>query len=294
MYWEKCGNEHGKPALVLHGGPGRGCSPYYLQFFDKELYQIILLDQRGCGKSVPSASDPTTEMSHNTTNHLIQDIERLREHLGIEHWLLYGASWGSTFALAYAQRYPECVTEIVLTGVTTTRQSEIDWLYQGLSRFLPAEWERFKSGVEETNDGGDIVSAYAELMNDPSETVRITAANHWCEWEDAVIGHELVEDESIYRNLPQKERLEFVRIASHYFSHGAWLTENQLIREADRLAGIPGVLIQGRLDLAGPLITAWELNKAWPESQLKIVEESGHIGDDVSKEYASEALANFA
>lgn len=191
VYWETCGNPAGKAALVVHGGPGSGCSTRARQSFDPTRYRAVLFDQRGCGRSTPHASDPTTDMRYNTTDHLIADIERLREHLGVERWLLFGGSWGSTLILAYAQRYPHRVSEIVIPAVTTTRRSEIDWLYRGVGRFLPAEWERFRAGVPEADPaGGDLVAAYARRMADPDPAVRERAADHWCAWEDAVVAGE--------------------------------------------------------------------------------------------------------
>jgi proline iminopeptidase len=188
VYWEVCGNPDGKPALVIHGGPGSGCSPGQRQYFDPDRYRVALFDQRGCGRSRPHASDPATDMRHNTTGHLLADMERLREHLGIRRWLLSGASWGSTLLLAYAQRHPQRVSEIVISGVTVTRCSDIEWLYRGVGRFFPQEWERFRDGVPEAD--GDLVAAYARRMEHPDPLVRERAAADWTAWEDAVISLE--------------------------------------------------------------------------------------------------------
>jgi proline iminopeptidase len=233
-------------------------------------------------------------MSSNTTDHLLADIEQLRKHLEIDRWLLFGGSWGSTLILAYAERYPSRVSELVISPVTTTRRSEINWLYRGLSRFLPEEWEQFRAGVPDTDDADEIVAAYARLMNDPDPEVRERAANEWCAWEDAVISHELEEDLNVYSSRPPEAKLAFVRIASHYFSHGAWLEEGELLRDAERLAGIPGVLIHGRLDLASPLQTAWELDRAWPDANLIVVDDSGHTGNETMKSRKRDALDTFA
>lgn len=293
VYWEVCGNPDGKPALVVHGGPGSGCTPRNRQYFDPDRYKIILFDQRGCGRSTPPASDPDTDMSCNTTNHLISDMERLREHLGIERWLLSGASWGSTLTLAYAERYPNRVSEIVIFGVTTTRRLEIDWLYNGLSRFFPEEWERFRAGSDaDRND--DLVASYARLMDDPDPQVRMRAANEWCAWEDTVISQEPNGTANVFSGRPSDAKLSFVRIASHYFSHGAWLEEGKLLRDAERLAGISGILIHGRLDLAAPLDTAWELDRAWPDAELIVIDDSGHTGSDTMTERKRSALDTFA
>ncbi|UPM44625.1 prolyl aminopeptidase [Halocatena salina] len=292
VYWEVCGNPKGKPALVVHGGPGLGCSPRHRQDFDPERYQVVLFDQRGCGRSTPPASDLETDMNSNTTEHLLADMEQLREHLGIERWLLSGASWGSTLLLAYAERHPDRVSEIVITGVTTTRRSEIDWLYHGMSRFFPEEWERFRT-VPDTHYS-DIVAGYARLMDDPDQEVRKRAANEWCAWEDTIISEEPNGTANVFAGRSLDEKLSFVRIASHYFSNGAWLEEGELLRNADRLSDIPGVLIHGRLDLAAPLETAWELDRAWPDAELIVVDDSGHTGSDTMTEYKHSAIERFA
>ncbi|WP_458204899.1 prolyl aminopeptidase [Haladaptatus sp. NG-SE-30] len=294
VHWEEYGNPDGKPALVVHGGPGSGCRPRSCQYFDPDRYRVVLFDQRGCGESTPPASDPATNMSYNTTGHLLADMEHLRQHLYIDRWLLFGGSWGSTLLLAYAEQYPDRVSEIVISPVTTTRQSEIDWLYQGLSRFLPEAWEQFRAGVPDADTDDDIVAAYARRMGDPDSQVRIQAANAWCAWEDTVISHESEKEVRAYSSGSLAWRLSFVRIASHYFSHAAWLDEEQLLRNADHLTGIPGVLVHGRLDLAAPLETAWELNRAWPDAELSIVDNSGHTGGETMRVHVRNALDLFA
>jgi proline iminopeptidase len=291
VHWECSGNPDGKPALVVHGGPGSGSSPRSRILFDPERYRIVLFDQRGCGRSTPHASDPATDMRVNTTEHLLADVERLREHLGVERWLLYGGSWGSTLILAYAERHPDRVTEIVIPGVTTTRRAEIDWLYGGVRRFLPAEWERFRAGAPED---GDVVAAYARRLEDADAEVRARAAADWVAWEDAVIAHERGGHPGAYSERVGEARLAFVRICAHYFSHAAWLEEGALLRDAGRLAGIPGVLIHGRLDLGSPLETAWELARAWPAARLVIVEDAGHTGGAKTRNEILAALDEFA
>ena len=283
VYWETCGNPDGRAALVVHGGPGSGCGPGSRRYFDPEHYRVVLFDQRGCGRSTPHASDPAADMSVNTTEHLLTDMERLREHLGIEQWLLYGGSWGSTLILAYAERYPERVSAIVIPGVTTTRRSEIDWLYRGVGRFFPAEWERFRAGVPEVDRAANLVSAYARLMENADADVRAKAAADWLDWEDAVISQEPKGTPKAYSSRPPDAQLAFVRICSHYFSNGAWLEEGALLRDAHRLAGIPGVLIHGRLDMGSPLGTAWELARAWPDARLVVIDDSGHTGSDAMR-----------
>ncbi|MBM0257395.1 prolyl aminopeptidase [Micromonospora sp. 4G55] len=292
VYWEVCGNPDGKPALVVHGGPGSGCGTGVRRFFDPARYRIVLFDQRGCGRSTPHASDPATDLRHNTTHHLVADMERLREHLGVRRWLLHGGSWGSTLILAYAQRHPERVSEIVINAVTSTRRSEIDWLYRGVGRFFPQQWDRFLAGAPGTPRDGDVVGAYARLMADPDPAVRERATVDWCAWEDAVVSAEAVT--SPYSDRPSAARMAMVRICSHYFAHGAWLEEGVLLRDAHRLAGIPGVLIHGRLDLSSPLDTAWQLHRAWPDSELIVVEQAGHFGTDETRGHVVRALDRFA
>ncbi len=233
-------------------------------------------------------------MRYNTTEHLLADMEQIRQHLDIDSWLLFGGSWGSTLLLAYAERHPDRVSEIVISPVTTTRQSEINWLYQGLSRFLPEAWEQFRAGVPDADSDDDIVAAYARLMDHPESEVRIQAANNWCAWEDAVVAHETEEDVRPFSSSSLDWRLSFVRIVSHYFSHAAWLDEEQLLRDADRLTGIPGVMVHGRLDLAGPLETAWELGRAWSDAELIIVDSSGHTGGETMRTHVRDALDSFA
>jgi proline iminopeptidase len=294
VYWEACGDPEGKPALVVHGGPGSGCTPQQRQYFDPARYRVVLFDQRGCGRSTPHASDPAADLRHNTTEHLLRDMELLRQHLGIERWLLSGGSWGSTLLLAYAERHPERVSEIVISGVTTTRRSETDWLYRGVGRFFPEEWERFRAGVPVADRDGDLVAAYARLMEDPDRRARAEAAQDWCAWEDAVISLEPNGKPNAYSDRPPDGLLAFVRIAAHYFAHGAWLEEGALLRDAARLAGIPGVLIHGRLDLGSPLDTAWALARAWPDAELVVVGDSGHTGSGTMTRRKREALDAFA
>lgn len=294
VYWEACGNPEGKPALVVHGGPGSGCTSGPRRSFDPERYRIILFDQRGCGRSTPHAADPTTDMTLNTTEHLIADMERLREHLDVERWLLFGGSWGSTLSLAYAQRYPERVSEIVLVAVTSTRRHEIDWLYRGVGRFFPEAWERFRDALPPEDRDGDLVAAYARLMEHPDPDVRSRAAVSWAAWEDAVLSAEPDGAPNPYGDRPPVALLAFVRICAHYFAHAAWLEEGQLIRDAGRLTGIPGVLIHGRLDMSGPLDTAWELARAWPGAELVVVDDAGHKGSATMRAALYEAFERFA
>ncbi|MFG3259908.1 prolyl aminopeptidase [Streptomyces sp. NPDC048172] len=300
VHWEACGNPEGKPALVVHGGPGSGCSAGARRWFDPARYRVVLFDQRGCGRSTPHASDPATDLRHNTTAHLVADMEKLRAHLGIERWLLFGGSWGSTLILAYAERHPERVSEIVIPAVTMTRRSETDWLYRGVGRYFPEAWERFAaaSGVSGvTHDSGDIaevLSGYARLTADPDPAVRERATAEWCAWEDTVLAPEPNGAPAPYSGRPGRARLALVRICAHYFSHGVWLEEGELLARADRLAGIPGALVHGRLDLGGPLRTAWELARAWPDAELTVVDDAGHLGSPAMRDRVLEALEGFA
>jgi proline iminopeptidase len=292
IYWELSGNPAGKPAVVLHGGPGSGCTSGLRQYFDPAAYRIVLFDQRNAGRSTPSASDATTDLATNTTPHLIADIERLRTHLGVERWLVWGGSWGATLALAYAERYPDRVTEIVLASVTLTRPDDIHWLYQGVGRYFPEEWARFRGGVPPAERGDDLVAAYHRLLDDPDPRVREQAARDWCNWEEAVVSLE-----PGYEPNPRYDdpafRMRFARIVTHYFHHHAWLEDGQLLRDAHRLSGIPGALVHGRFDLGSPAATAWELAQAWPDAELHLVG-TGHTGGDDMTTGLIEATDSFA
>jgi proline iminopeptidase len=294
MRWAVYGNPSGKPAAIVHGGPGSGSNPGSVRLFNPARYRVVLFDQRGCGGSTPHASGPATEMRHNTTAHLIADMELLREHLGIERWLLLGGSWGSTLILAYAEQYPERVSEIVLDGVTTTRRAEIDWLYRGLARFFPDAWERFRAGAQEADPDADVVAAYARLMNSHDSRVTAQAAADWCAWEDAVLSSEPQGPATPYGDKPAAARIAFVRIATHYFAHAAWLEEGLLLRNAHRLTGIPGVLLHGKLDMSSPPDTAWHLARAWPRARLTYIPDAGHKGSHTVRERILAALAAFA
>jgi proline iminopeptidase len=206
VYWETVGNPEGKPALVVHGGPGAGCSTSSRRLFDPARYRTVLFDQRGCGRSRPHASDPATVMHHNTTEHLLGDMEQLREHLGVDRWLLYGGSWGSTLILAYAERHPERVSEIIICGVTTSRHSEIEWLYRGVGRFFPEQWKRFREGARLAEGDDDVLAGYARRMEDPNHDVRARAAQDWCAWEDAIISLESFNSDFIVTHGSRSER----------------------------------------------------------------------------------------
>jgi proline iminopeptidase len=303
VYWEACGNPDGVPALIVHGGPGSGCTPGSRRALDPEKFRIILFDQRNCGRSRPHASDPAADLSRNTTEHLLGDMERLREHLGVDKWLLRGASWGVTLSLAYAQRYPERVSGMLMLSVTSTRWLELDWLYRGVGRFFPEAWARFRDypglageyrlPTDSEPPIAGLLAAYSRLMEDPDLEARSRTAAEWVAWEDAAISQEANGSPGSYSARVGDARLAFVRICSHYFAHGGFLEDGVLIREAGRLAGIPGVLIHGRNDLSGGAYTPWELARAWPGSELIIVGDSGHSGSATMSEEARAAAGRL-
>lgn len=295
VYWEVCGRPDGTPAVMVHGGPGQGCNERMRRQFDPARYRAVLFDQRGCGRSTPHAADPATDLRANTTGHLVADMERLRAHLGIDRWLLVGGSWGSTLALAYAEAHPERVTGIVLSAITTSRRSETDWLYRGLRRFFPGEWERFRAGAGDPD--GDVLAAYARALADPDEQVRWGAARAWMAWEDTALSLEpgaVRTPDDPTDAAVDPGMVAFARLCAHYAVHGAWLEEGALLRDAGRLAGIAGVLIHGRLDLTCPLDTAWDLARAWPDAELITLADSGHTGSATKRAHLLRALDRFA
>ena len=274
LYWEVCGNPEGLPALVLHGGPGSGCQPMFRRYFDPSRYRVVLMDQRGCGRSTPRVG-ADTDLTCNTTWHLVADLERLREHLGIDRWLVWGVSWGVTLALVYAETHPERIRALVLASVTLTRPSDIRWLYHDAGRFFPEEWERFRSHVPAELRDRDLVAAYHHLLNvQPDHDRRAEAARHWCEWEDTLLSLEPGWTPNP-RYSDEGFRMTFARVVSHYFHHRAWLEDDHIVRHADRLAGLPGALVHGRFDLSGPAEVAWTLSRAWPDAHLTVVD-GGH------------------
>ncbi len=273
VYWEVCGNPKGKCAVVLHGGPGSGCTPKVRRYFDSAAYRVVLFDQRQCGRSGPHASDPDTDLSSNTTEHLLADMELLRRHLDIERWLVFGGSWGSILGLVYAERHPQRVSEMVLGGVATGRRAETDLLTRGLGRLFPEAWARFRNGVPPVDRDGDLAAAYDRLLRHPDSAVRAKAARDWCDWEDVLVPTSPTPDP---RYEPPEFRMAFARIVTHYWCHGSWLKEGVVLSEAGRLAGIPSVIVQGKLDLGNLLGTPWELACSWPDCELALVDDAGH------------------
>jgi proline iminopeptidase len=285
IYWEVRGNPAGKPAVALHGGPGSGCPPWWAGFFDLDSYRVVLFDQRGCGRSRPHAGAPTVDLTDNTTQHLIADIERLREHLGIERWLVLGGSWGSVLGLAYAQAHPDRVTELVLFSVGAGTGGEVEWITRGVGRYFPAEWRRFRDGVPERERDGDLAAAYNRLLLDPDPAVHGKAARDWCAWESTHMGADPRYEDPVFR-------LCFARLVTHYWSHAHFLDDGQLMRDLDRLADIPGVLIHGRLDISGPLEGPWTIAQRWGE--LVAVEGEGHRGGREMRAQVVAATDRFA
>jgi len=270
LYVEEVGSAEGIPALFLHGGPGAGCEPYHRRFFDPERYRTVLFDQRGAGRSTPHA-----ELTDNTTWDLVADIEKIREHLEIDRWLVFGGSWGSTLALAYAQTYPERVRALVLRGIFLCRPHEIAWFYQqGANRLFPDYWEDFVSPAA-PQDRADMLGAYHRLLTGEDELRRLAAAKAWSIWEGRTAT--LLPDERVASHFAQPHvALSMARIECHYFINQAFLRPNQLLEAAGRLEGIPGIIVHGRYDAICPLENAWQLHQAWPGSELSIVADAGH------------------
>jgi proline iminopeptidase len=268
------GNPNGKPAVFLHGGPGGGIAPYHRQLFDPERYQVLLFDQRGCGRSKPHAS-----LDNNTTWHLVADIERLRKMIGAEQWLVFGGSWGSTLALAYAQTHPQSVSEMVLRGIFTLRKQELSWYYQdGASRFFPDKWERVLSILSE-EERKDVITAYRQRLTSPDLQVQLEAAKLWSVWEGETVT--LLPNGASASFGEDNFALAFARIENHYFTHLGFLdSDDQLLKNVLLIRHIPAVIVHGRYDMACQLQNAWDLAKAWPEAELHIVEGAGHATDE--------------
>lgn len=274
VYWEVCGNPAGKPALVLHGGPGSGCTPWARRLFDPAAYRIVLLDQRGAKRSTPPASDHGTDMSVNTMPRLIADLELLRRHLGIERWLVWGVSFGSALGLRYAQTHPRAVSEMVLTGVTTGSDAEVALLTRGLGQLFPAAFERFVGELPAAERSGNLAAAYARLLESPDAEVRERAARAWTDWETAIIP---APPRSVERFEDPAFRMGFARTVTHYWGNGHFLDAREaVLRDAPLLKDIPGTLVQGTLDFGNLLGIVWRLHHAWPGSELVTVGDAGH------------------
>jgi proline iminopeptidase len=271
IYYEECGNPQGKPVVFLHGGPGGGLIPLYRQMFDPARYRIVLFDQRGCGQSTPHA-----ELRQNTTWDLVNDIEQLRSHLGIECWVVFGGSWGSTLALAYAQTHPDRCLGLILRGIFLLRRQEIRWFYQeGASYIFPDAWEAYLEliPVEERHD---LVRAYYQRLTSDDPQVRATAARAWSIWEAST--SKLRIDPDLQNQFGESTfAAAFARIECHYFIHGGFFeSDDQLLQNCDRVRHIPTVIVQGRYDVVCPMRSAWDLHRAFPEAELIVVSEAGH------------------
>jgi proline iminopeptidase len=294
VHWQVRGNPSGKPAVIVHGGPGAGSPRGTAKAFDPRRYRVVLFDQRGCGRSTPHAADPVTDLAVNTTGHLVRDMELLREHLGVERWLVFGGSWGSTLALAYAERHPGRVSAMVLPAVWTMGRGDVDWLYRGgVARVFPEQWQRFRQALPEELRG-DPVAGYLRLLGDPDRRVRERAAAEWAAWEDAVLSLEPNGKPQHYGGRASDAGVAFARICAHYAAHHGWLDDGVLLREAARLAGIPGVVLHGRHDLSCPPDNAVALAAAWPDARLVLVDDAGHQGSPAMNDAVRRALADFA
>ena len=292
VYWEVCGNPDGKPAVILHGGPGSGANLSWTEVFDPAVYRVVLFDQRGCGRSTPNAARTVDALIANTTQHLIADIELLRVHLAIDRWLVMGASWGSVLGLAYAEAHPRSVSELLLFSIVGGTQREVDWATRGMGRFFPEEWERFRAGVPEPERDGDLSAAYYGLLLDPDATVHGRAAQNWCDWDDRQM-RAPGQPASRRYEVPDF-RLCSARVVTHYWSHGHFIEDGALFRNAGRLTGIPGILIRGALDLGHPIELFWQLARAWPESELVLIDDEGHRGGRATDAALSRATDRFA
>ena len=292
MYWDVRGNPEGTPAVVVHGGPGAPATGVP-RLLDPAAYRVVVIHQRNCGNSTPSAADPTADLTTNTTTHLIADMEAVREHLGIDRWVVFGVSWGTTLGLAYAEAHPERVAAMVLLAVCTTTAREVEWITRDMGRIWPEAWARFRNGVPEAERNGDLAAAYNRLLESPDPGVRDQAARDWCAWEDVHVSldpawqHNPRFDDPVWR-------LVFARLVTHYWGNAGFVPDGQLLGDAGRLAGIPAVLITGRHDVSGPPDIAWRLHQAWPGSELVIAEDGGHGSGSQAQAALHAALARFA
>jgi proline iminopeptidase len=289
LYVEECGSPDGLPVLFLHGGPGAGCEPLHRRFFDPQRYRIVLFDQRGCGQSTPHA-----ELCDNTTRHLVADIETLRERLNVDRWVVFGGSWGSTLALAYAQAHPARVLGLILRGIFLCRDRDIHWFYQeGANRLFPDLWEHFLAPIPAA-ERNDLLHAYYRRLTGGNELERLRAAKAWSVWEGATLT--LESNPALVEQFGEARRaLSLARIECHYFVHHCFMEPDQLLRDAGRLRGIPGVIVHGRYDVVCPLDNAWALHRAWPEAELRIVTPAGHAaGEPGIVDALVTATQNFA
>lgn len=290
LFYEQVGNIDGTPVVYLHGGPGSGCSPGVRTLFDESLHHVVLFDQRAAGRSTPHASTDAVHWHSIDMAHHISDIEQLREHLGVDRWIVVGQSWGSVLALTYAQRHPERVMAVVVAAVSTGTRADIDWLTIHAGRYFPADWEAFRDHVPAHLRDLRIVDAYNKLLMDPNRSVSEAAALAWCRWEDAHVAT-VPGAAPNPRYLDADFRLAFARQVTHCWRNDSWLEPGEIVGRAHTLAGIPGWLIHGRLDISSPLDSAWHVHKAWPGSHLVVVEDEGHGGNSIKTEIRQALLA---
>jgi proline iminopeptidase len=277
LYYEQCGTPNGKPVVFLHGGPGAGLIPDYRRFFDPNAYRIILFEQRGAGRSIPHAS-----LDDNTTWHLVQDIEKIREEFGVDQWLVFGGSWGSTLSLAYAETHPERVRGLVLRGIFLSRPKEHRWLYedgQGASAIFPDKWEDYLRIIPE-GERGDMIGAYYRRLTSDDDAIRFEAANAWATWEASAL--KLLPDQKLIDDFTEPDKaIAVARIECHYFMNNCFFeTDNYLLENVDRIRHIPAVIVHGRYDIVCPVVSAWDLHRAWPEAELKIIPDAGHAATE--------------
>jgi proline iminopeptidase len=269
MYWEVSGNPHGVPVLFLHGGPGAGASPAHRRFFDPAVYRIVIFDQRGAGRSLPLG-----ELTDNTTPHLVADIERLRAHLGIDQWIVFGGSWGSTLALAYGEAHPSACSAFVLRGIFLSRQSEVDWFLYGLRAFFPEAWREFTAPIPES-ERGDLLSAYRRRLNNPDVTVHLPAARRWSAYEGACATL-MPSPATVAHFADDRVAIGLARIEAHYFANRIFLPDGALLQNVQRVRHLPCTIVQGRYDMVCPIATADELHRAWPEAKYIVASGAGH------------------
>ncbi len=292
LYWETVGTPDGLPAVWLHGGPGAPAGPGTRRSFDPARWNAVVFDQRGCGRSRPLASDPDADLSTNTTDHLVADVESLRAHLGVDAWVVVGGSWGVTLGLVYAERHPGRVLGLVLGAVTSGRLAETQWITRAMGRVFPREWDDFVGFLPEAERGGDLAAAYARRLAAPDPAVREEAALRWCVWEDTHMSLAPGAGPRLQLRDPQW-RLVFARLVTHYWGHGCFLADDEVLANLGRIAHLPATLIHGRHDVSGPLDTAWELHKRWPASRLVVIDDAGHFGGSMNDSFTN-AIAEMA
>jgi proline iminopeptidase len=292
LYYEEVGDEHGTPVVYLHGGPGSGFTPGARANFDPQRHRAVLFDQRSAGRSTPYASEWNVNWSTIDMDHHVADIEQLREHLGIDRWIVFGLSWGSVLGATYAERHPDRVRALVLGAFNTGTAADIDWLTVHAGRFFPAEWKRFRDHVPAELSDLRLVDAYNILLMDPDPAVQEAAAIEWCRWEDAHVAT-TPDAAPNPRYDDARFRLAFARQVTHCWRNNSWLEDDEIVRNADRLAGIPGCIIHGRLDLSSPLDAPWRLHQSWRGSELVVVDDEGHGGEAMMHKWR-EVLADLA